>query len=112
MNDELLNISLDLAMEWGENWLKPIHSRLKKLYPNLSLSERNSYNKIAQESMKFGHSLAKDYIKVYYNHPNKTIAVENDLKSNFESKMKIKYPWINDSNLSRVFSQGCYYAMK
>ncbi|OUS25883.1 hypothetical protein A9Q98_11325 [Thalassotalea sp. 42_200_T64] len=40
---QILNDGLIYAMEFGENWLKQIQSRLIKLYPELSEDVLNKY---------------------------------------------------------------------
>ncbi|WEK18002.1 MAG: hypothetical protein P0Y49_14490 [Candidatus Pedobacter colombiensis] len=37
---------------------------------------------------------------------------ESQLKESFKNFMLNQYPWIDNKNLSRLFSQGCYYAHK
>jgi len=32
--------------------------------------------------------------------------------SKFEDFMKIKYEWIDNANLKKLYSQSCYYALK
>ena len=53
---EVFNVGLNLAMEWGEDWLQPIQRRLPI--------------------------------------------------------MTARFQWVNTDNLSRLFSQGMYYAWK
>ena len=103
VNPEILNTGLNLAMEWGKDWLKPIQSRLVIHYPQLSPDELDRYNTLCQEAMKFGHDL------IYSLHNQHTTS---EIQSYFRSQLKEKYPWVSDENLGRLFSQGMYYAMK
>jgi hypothetical protein len=101
--NEILNIGLSLAMEFGENWLKPIQSRLANQCPDLNSHELDEYNSTCQAVMKTSNNLVysmmeKDGLNVNQKDWEKTI-----LRS---------YPWINQGNRSRLFSQGMYYAMK
>jgi hypothetical protein len=101
--DELLNEGLSLAMEWGENWLKPIQERLALRRPALSQSELDEINAICQAAMKFGHDSVYD------------LALKSGSKTkleDFEPVMRARYPWANSENLSHLFSQGMYYAWK
>jgi hypothetical protein len=101
--DTLLNEGLHLAMEWGEDWLKPIQKRLAALYPALSKGELDEINAICQEAMRFGHGVVCD------------ITSKSGMETkpeDFESAMIARYPWVNSKNLSRLFSQGMYYTMK
>lgn len=99
----LLNTGLSLAMEWGEDWLKPIQPRLAQQFPALAPEELDETNTICQKAMRFGHQLVgllakKDGLTVSQN------AWETEFLQN--------YPWVNRENLSRLFSQGMYYALK
>lgn len=102
MDDATLNVGFHLAMEWGEDWLMPIQPRLKKLRPELSQKQLNECNKICQEAMRRGHELVIQYIGP---------TLDSDFEG-WSSEMQEVYSWISDENLSRCFSQGCYYAMK
>jgi hypothetical protein len=53
----LLNYALDLAQEWGGDWLKPVQERLRKAYPEMTQDELDRLNSIAQAAMKAGHEL-------------------------------------------------------
>ena len=106
MNPDILNEGLHLAMAWGEDWLKPIQPRLAKLHSELSIEELEQYNTVCQEAMFFGWEQAKQYT---------AIAMAEEHKRNlemFSSQIRQRYPWTNDDNLSRLFSQGIYYALK
>ena len=101
--ERVLNVGLRLAMEFGENWLQPIQGRLSNRYPDLSADELAEYNRICQEAMRFGH----DYVIRF--------AEENDSGpsfSEFKAAIYSKYPWVSRAKLSRLRSQGHYYAWK
>ncbi|WP_018294320.1 hypothetical protein [Mariprofundus ferrooxydans] len=101
--EALLNYALDLAQEWGNEWLKPIQERLGNVYPHLTQEQLDKHNAIAQDAMKYGHDL------VY------SMAEEQGKDIN-ESKWKevylSHYPWVDSKNLKHLFSTGSYYAWK
>jgi len=101
--NQFLNDGLHLAMEWGEDWLKPIQERLSKAYPGLSKEQLDEYNTICQAAMKYGHDVTYKLAEV----KGKNASFEE-----FESIMISRYPWVNSKNLSRLFSQGMYYSWK
>jgi len=108
--NEILNSGLDFAMEFGENWLQPIRQRLLSKYDFLTKKQLDEYNLKCTEAMKIGQDLIyKTLIDVSEKH--ETIK-EGQLKAILKSFMLSDYPWIDDENLSRLFSQGCYYAYK
>ncbi len=103
MNKKALNIGLSLAMEFGEQWLEPIQSRLAKQFPDLSFEELNEYNSICKSVMESSNKLVysiveKDGEKIKY--------------KDWETKILRTYPWIDKKNRSRLFSQGMYYSWK
>ena len=101
--NHILNDGLHLAMEWGEDWLKPIQERLSKAYPGLLKEQLDEYSAICQAVMKYGHDQTYKLAELK---GNKVSAEE------FESIMISRYPWVNSENLSRLFSQGIYYSWK
>ena len=105
MNDAILNVGLELAMEFGENWLEPIQSRLAERHPELSPVELNACNDTCQAAMKFGHREVASAL-------TRTRADQRKAFELFREAVRARYSWMSDENLSHLFSQGCYYAMK
>jgi hypothetical protein len=101
--EELMNFALDLAQEWGADWLRPVQDRLSKAYPNFTRDELDKYNAIAQDAMQYGHGLVYSM-------------VEQQGQYIDEAQWKIeylsRYPWVDDKNLKHLFSTGNYYAWK
>jgi hypothetical protein len=92
---EILNTGLQLAMEFGENWLKPIQQRLFRRYNFLSKEELDKYNLICKTALDDGIRF-----------------IQNTL-TNLDSRqqyMRKKYAWINNQGIERVFNQSCYYS--
>ena len=104
LDQEILNAGLDLAMEWGENWLQPIQDRLAKKYPRLSKTQLDEYNATCQAAMKFGHDYVYELVTQQ--------GADRVSSEEFERIMLAQYSWVSSGNLSRLFSQGMYYAMK
>jgi hypothetical protein len=100
-NNDILNTSLSLALEWGEDWLKPIQKRLAQIYPELSATELDTYNVTCRKIMD-------DSFEAVYELPS----LDRILYKQWEKKILALYPWISEKNLSHLFSQGCYYAVK
>lgn len=108
--DDIPNVGMKLAMEFGKNWLEPIQNRLAKKFPSLTESELDNYNKICQEAMHFGDSLLYDRL-VQLEKDGEKITLSK-LSEEFEKCMLGKYPWINKSSLTQLFQQALYYAWK
>jgi hypothetical protein len=115
MNEDILNHGLNLAMEWGKDWLQPIQSRLAKGYPKLTAKELDDYNKVCQEAMKAGHQLVDSLLSEQWKQNSWKTLEDVDsriLKPLFRKSMNTQYPWVSEENLGRLFSQGMYYALK
>jgi hypothetical protein len=104
VNRKILNTGLDLAMEFGEQWLQPIQTRLAAKFPSLSGANLDAYDSACREAMRFGHQQVV-----------LTIRKSKDRRAHyarFRTAVLAKYPWMTEKNLGRLFSQGCYYSMK
>jgi hypothetical protein len=101
----ILNVGLQLAMEWGEHWLQPIQSRLHARFPRLTPDELSRYDRVCRDAMTFGHEQVLCAL---------TAANRNEAEARrlFTQALREKYPWIDDDNRARLHSQGCYYAWK
>lgn len=106
LSDQILNDGLELNMEFGENWLVDIDKRLSKKYPQLSESDLRKTDTLCRKIAKN----ANDFVS------RNPIIKEGKVtfvdSSDFKTYMLNQYNWINELNLSRLYSQSCYYAMK
>jgi len=99
----LLNDGLELAMDWGENWLAPIQERLLKRHAHLQREEVDELNAICQDAMKFGHGIAYKLVR----ERGREVAQDE-----FMPLVLAAYPWVNTENAARLFTQSMYYAWK
>ena len=107
---EILNSGLDFAMEFGENFLKPIQGRLSKKYRFLNETELDNYNLICKSAKDEGQKYIYDFLEKLSTENNNIS--ENNLKNNLSNFIREKYSWISENNLNRLFSQACYFAYK
>ena len=105
-NNEILNYGLELSMEFGANWLKPVNERLKKKFPNLNNQELSEYNFICEEVNNIAHKY------VYENQNSEDTNQMIIYYKLFNDFLLDKYNWISEKNLSGLYSQSCYYAWK
>ncbi len=96
----MLNVALKMSLEWGENWLRPIQQRMKKLYPQLTVEETNSLNQWCVEVRKYAFALVEE------EYP---LALANQEGTAME-RVEQMYPQIDSENLSQLYNQGMYYA--
>lgn len=97
---EVLNVALDMSLEWGENWLKDINERILEAYPKLTAEEADNLNRWCVEVRDFAYRL----IECEYNPPKEKLT-EMAIK-----QVRRKYPQINEENLAHLYNQGMYYA--
>lgn len=100
---DVLNEVYRKALEWGENWRRPIQSIVEEIIEETGEAEKQ---KIA-EYIKAVRSDIEEYI--YYRYQG--FKLEIDYKSLY-AWIQNKYPWIDNDNLKHAVSQGIYYAMK
>ncbi len=100
---EVLNTGLELALEWGENFGKPIGPRLAVLFPKLSPEQLEAYEKICQEAKYFAFEVL---YKLYEN------GHKDPSTQQYDRPVLDKYPWVSNENLSRLLTQGRYYAWR
>jgi hypothetical protein len=105
MDTAVLNKGLDLAMEFGANWLRPIQDRLAVQFPQLSEAELNEYDRVCREAMNFGHTQLVSCWQEAHSEQHQAFEF-------FRRDVVARYPWVSSTNLSHLFSQGCYYAFK
>lgn len=100
---DVLNEVYRKALEWGENWRRPIQSIVEEIIEETGEVEKQ---KIA-EYIKTVRSDIEEYIYYIY----QDFKLEIDYKSLY-AWIQNKYPWIDNENMKHAVSQGIYYAMK
>lgn len=99
-DDALLNLALELATEWGENFRKPIHERIRAVHPDLTDAEIDELTAIARQAESRIYSLCEDEmagsIGEYDIVPTATC----------------EFPWLSSSNAGRLKNIGMYYARR
>jgi hypothetical protein len=104
-DSKILNMSLELTLEWGEYWLAPIQERIMLKLPSLSSSQADFLDSFSKEVQKDINLFIKKTLE------RKRIESEQ-LNEIVLSYINEKYSWINEDNIAKLFSQGCYYAWK
>jgi hypothetical protein len=99
-NDEILNVALNMSLEWGENHRKPINARLLARFPMLSEAEVESYNQVCREIQSY----AFDQIEAAY--------VKRISWPEAHQNVMSRYPGLSEERYGRLNSQGHYYAWR
>lgn len=111
MTDEkILNKGLELALEFGPNWMQPIQSRLSKKFPVLRTDELDKYNSICRTAMRDGHDFVYKTLEAAADEKRKIS--DQEVSDKLKSFLQERYPWINSRNFRSLLSQGFYYAWK
>lgn len=103
LSPEILNQGLDMALEWGENFGKPIGPRLAALYPELSVEQLWACEKLCQEAKHFAFKVLYELYGAGHKDPS---------TAQYHDVVLDKYPWVSSQNLSRLLTQGRYYAWR
>ncbi len=94
LNSDILNHALNLAMDWGEDFMQPTQARMQAIYPEFSAQQLDAIDEYVRTAMKYGHAIAT-----------------GDFNS-FKKAVNTQFSWVSDDNLHRMFNQGMYYANK
>ncbi len=98
--DELLNLALELATEWGDNYRKPIHVRIRVKHPELTDAEIDELTAIARQAESRIYSLAEDEMAGSIG--------EYDI---IPTAIR-EFPWLSPGNAGRLKNIGMYYARR
>ena len=98
--DDILNKAMDLCLEFGENWRKPVDVRLQKLYPDISQDKAKEIDVFIRKTRDEIHEMIEQFYLSKM--PNEEM----------KKRMKDKFPFLNNKNLGHLHSQGIYYAWK
>jgi hypothetical protein len=93
-------------MAWGESWLVPIQERLSQRLPELSPAQLSDINEICQSAMRAGHDIVKSLAQT------RGTPSEYPNPEEFKANLLQKFPWIDEVNAGKLFSQGVYYSLK
>lgn len=99
-SDELLNRALGLVTEWGENFRKPIHERIRVTDPELTDPEIDELTAITSKAESRIYALAE-------------MEMEGKI-TEFEivPQAMREFPWLSAANASRLANIGMYYARR
>lgn len=98
LDQDLINQALTFSSEWGENFQKPIHDRMKQKYPELSHEIIDILQTYVRKAEYFIYNLAEQ------------CCLGKIKEAEIQIKAHRQYPWISDHNASRLAGIGMYYA--
>lgn len=98
--DDLLDLALMLATEWGENFRKPIDDRIRTTHPDLTDADIKLLTAIVKQAEYYIYSLADDQLA--------GVITESEIIS----RARDRFRWLGAGNASRLKNIGMYYARK
>jgi len=104
LDQAILNVGLSLSLEFGPNWLRPIQHRLKAKIPTLEADQLNLYDSACRGVRDHCQDNVYNFLE--------RVGTKHAKIEDWKQWVKTTYPWINEANISHLYSQGCYYAMK
>ncbi|MFN7783621.1 MAG: hypothetical protein ACK5PG_12905 [Lysobacterales bacterium] len=102
--DSIKNQALGFAMEWGEQWLQPIHARLRVAMPDLDADQLDALNELAQRTLRQAWKAMERLLR------SQKAERQTPSDASFREQLGPEFAWIDPANLSRLHSQAMYYA--
>lgn len=99
-SNEVLNEAMELSIEWGENYRKPIYERLHKKYPEINAEQAEKIQKHCREAESYIYTLGEKEL-------NGEIS-EVDIVPLAQRK----YPWVKVKHWYRLKNIAMFYARK
>jgi predicted PurR-regulated permease PerM len=98
---DVLNLALELSLEFGPNWRKPIQERLRAQRPQMASALADELDAYARQVRDWAHDVIAR-------------AATRDTAGEEQARDTIRraVPWIDEPTLAHLWSQGVYYARK
>lgn len=101
----ILNTCLEMLIAFGPTLGMPLEPRIKERYNGLTQSEIKSIAKTCDKARTSAYKFVNDRAALILSSPQ-------NLQTQFEQYMKSQFDWMDAKNLSQLYSQSCYIAMK
>jgi hypothetical protein len=98
--DEMMDHAFELATEWGPNFRKPIHDRIRLRYPDLTDDQIDRLKAIADEAESYIVHLGEEELEGRIR--------EGDIIRLASER----YPWASAVQVSRLKNIAMYWARK
>jgi hypothetical protein len=97
---EILNAALELATEWGENFLKPIGDRMKARFPELEDDEIARIEAFVRKAEYRIYSIAE-------------MEERGEISESDIIRLAAEeFPWMDSGHIARLKNIGMFYARK
>jgi hypothetical protein len=103
MEPAICNAALKISLQWGPERKIPFATRLGEIHPNLTAAEAEALEKESHEIESAAWSSVVQHMKT--NGMNDRLA-----RAAWTKPLIARWPWLNQDNLSMLWTQGCYFA--
>ena len=101
----ILNSCLEMLIAFGPTLGMPLEPRIEERYKGLAESEIKSIAKTCDKARTSAYKFVNDRAALILSSPQ-------NLQTQFEQYMKFQFDWMDEKNLTQLYSQSCYIAMK
>jgi hypothetical protein len=101
----ILNVCFEMCIAFGPTLGLPLAPRIKEKFSLLTDSEINRIVKECEHARKKGYKFVNDRGAMIHTSSQK-------LHTEFVHYIKSECDWMDDNNISHLYSQSCYVAMK
>jgi hypothetical protein len=98
---DLLDLALQLSLEWGPAWLQPIQGRLRARRPDVRAAQADELDVFARSTRDWAHRLIARTVRDGV--PSEQVARQTIADA---------LPWMGPSTFKLLWTQGVYYAMR
>ncbi len=97
----ILDAALNLSLDFGVNWRRPVAGQLLVLFPKLSKSEAEEVDRFVRALRDWAHGIIATYVQSHQ-------PTESEVRREIEKRCS----WAEISTLNKLWDQGVYYAHK
>jgi hypothetical protein len=101
VDPKLLNLALELSLEFGSAWRQPIQNRLRERCPDVTTAQADELDAFARRTRDWAHDLIARSL-------NDGVPPAQEARQTISDSL----PWIDASTFAQLWSQGSYYARK
>ena len=97
----LLDLALNLSLDFGPNWRRSIADRLRSRYPNMRMRAIEEVDQLVREKRDWAHTMIES-------HRRTGAPDETEVRRALQAELG----WASPTTIERLWSQGDYFAHK
>lgn len=103
MDPAISNSALKISLTWGPERSTPVATRIAAAHPHLSPADISALEKQSSQVESAAWGSVVEHMKAHGNN-------DPAARETWRKPLLAKWPWLNEDNLSSLWTQGCYYA--